>query len=594
MSVWPLKKQKNNDLNLTLGPRDEGYTPSQVLVGFLMIGLSSLYLADHFFSAPNSTRQSVSTESTESKPQVIKELRPEKKISSVPPKPVKVLKARNWQKEKTSDFPELARLLPDLRTHELIFVYDLADKNIKIPSAKVSPLLKSLALWLKWSKHHQLKTESCSWKNLSNCQKNSSQRIFVVLPGRWKFDLIEKLMSQGERLILFGMPYQVFEKKRIHFKNLVFEKNSKETNSWLTVRGDQALTLGLEAGYRMSAPPLLTSYRVRTSFPHAIGASEDGEHPVRLGIIPDSRARVVWLDFAPQTSGPAETIQAGIFRFLLRKKHFSFASWPYRSNMASAIFIESTDLSSEVPAVHKSLFENQISDLPLAWIVRPQSITNPVNLSREDSVLCQLSFEKVKSIQEGVNLINDCRERVKRMTSQEIAGIALEDIRPSSLVYDSLYYSQVPFLLTKTLSDSPMPVLQKSERHSIVVLPKSYNTLLSLSPRLTEEHFHLAVETGSFSQVYTSAEQIRSNTSVLKVLFSNVNKYDGRFLSAEDLAQWMTSRDQLLRGESVLAEMTSKYLPYSLRVDENGRLLSQGINGVPDRMPAAVVPYAEH
>lgn len=603
----------------------EGRSPAQVLIPVLIAGVSLLYLANRMFGpevsengpgfvegAQVATARVRETYQKAQMPEMLPS-QPTEVAPPPPPAPTPPMQVvaqptapapsaptaavkKEWRQARTPDFPALENFMGEIRNHQFVFIYDKADETFRIPKSKGSPLLSSLSAWKKWTEHYKIPTEKCDWRTLPRCQKSNGKKIFVILPGNWNFNQIEKLMAQGEHIILFGMPYQLFDPKRnkpVNFKNLVFEKFNKDVENWLIVRGDQALTLGLDAGLRLSVPPLFANYRVRSSTPHATGVAPEGfAAPVRLDIVKDTRARVIWMDFTPDIKGPTEGIQAGIFRYLLRKKHWSFSNWPSKSSVTAMLLLETQDLAKDAKEIRAALRENYLDDTPIAWIVDSKQFKSEAKLGDQDSVICRISFAG-DSLPVAAKKVSDCKAAVRLHTRTDVAGITTNDPSIAPVTYDALNSHHLEFLFVRNNSPSPMPYAMKSGREYVVVLPTSYNTLFTLSPKAAEQHFRIARNSNSLSLVTMPASQFLAGAKFFRDLYKNISSVQGRFVSAGEFTEWRTSRERLLWGESVLAATSAKYQPFSLRVDETGSLLPQGLNGTPDRMPASVMPEDE-
>ncbi len=575
-----------------------GHSPAQILILILLLGTAVMALFDEWSVREEEVLTELSTQHQVSTPVAQQVLPPvatpatPQSVPSLPDEALPTFNQHRWTEQKTPDFPDLKSFLADLKHYQFILVYDRAEEGFQIPKTKISPLLKSLEAWRKWTAHYKLRTEKCDFKTLSKCQKSSDKHIFVILPGNWNFSQLETLMAQNENIILFGMPFQIYDKKRerpVNFKNLVFEKFNKEVQNWLIVKGDQALTLGLNAGTRLNIPPLHTSYRVLSQTPHAVGIPPDGfAPPIRLDIIKDTKSRMVWLDFLPEIKGPSEPIQAGVFRYLLKKKHWSFANWPHKALFTSALFVETQKPKTDIPAIRKALAELNLGDMAVSWIVDAKSVTETIKASTHDSFFCRLSFKTAKDMVDAVRLVDDCKKTLKKHFSQDALGVMTADNPIQPFTYDSIANNQMQMLVTRINAASPMPYVVKSDKDYLVVVPTSYNTLYSLAPNIADRHFRAARNSASFSHVFLTAEQFLANPKTFKDLVEKINSVQAQVLSAAELREWRISREKLLFGESVLAETSSKYMPFSLRVDGSGVLIPQGLNGTPDRLPASV------
>ena len=172
-------------------------------------------------------------------------------------------------------------------------------------------------------------------------------------------------------------------------------------------------------------------------------------------------------------------------------------------------------------------------------------------------------------------------------------GVTTHDPTIPNFVYDALSSNHIGLLFIRTNADSPMPYTVKSGREILVVLPTSYNTLLSMTQKAAEQHFKAARNASTLSLIAMPVSQFLQNAKTFRELYKNISMAQGRFTSAEEFTEWRASRERLLWGESLIASTSAKYQPFSLRVDETGSLMPQGLNGIPDRMPASTLPDDE-
>jgi peptidoglycan/xylan/chitin deacetylase (PgdA/CDA1 family) len=508
-----------------------------------------------------------------------------------------------WQRPINPALPKLHSVLELMHLKNLVVPYGKNDRKRLVYGINLWQY--SMQQWQHFADRYDLKIRKCLWDKLLTCN-NKNNDVILVLPGRWNFDVLNKALAGGARIIVYGPPAQVFDKNtttRIYWQGLAFERVAKKTSGELLLRGDQLLTLGFDAGLSLEIFSPFSGYQAFSRNPQAITVDnfykKDGYFETRLYAKTVGPGRLVWMEHPPD---PADhppglninylnALTAAIFRFLSKQPYSAIATWP-RAKPFGALLEEDTEDKYTYAEAVVSLFSKH--NYPISWYILSNEALKHRQLTRNmaatGEIACHGDYHALFTKDTG-------REQLIRIARcqkvlHEITGVTPLSFRPpeeayNALTMDAITNNHMTHYIAQNDSDRAVPQLQVSQvnRQSLVSLPRLVSddfelwhtwhlnykgTVRQMNEDIAWIHFIGGLYLFSFHSQYMANKE---HFNAIKHLAQKLDDSDAYFATAQDIAHWWRFRLALIRGETPSVDEFNQFRPVLLTVDEDGTLI---------------------
>ena len=459
--------------------------------------------------------------------------------------------------------------------------------------------------WANFVKEYNLELQLCGWKGLLACQKEGEKWIWVILPGRWEFAALEALVASGASVILYGAPAQVVDEKdkRIEWAGLTFESRNRPSDSGIVLRGDQILTLGLDAGLRIEAAPLFGGYRVFSSDPQAISAGADSSsgHDVetRLFAAKAGAGRLVWMDFPPHPGDHYEEINVDnlnalmsrVFGYLLRQSYSAWATWPAGTKFAGFISEDTEDKFLQAKNVVNIVRQK---GFPITWFMLSNLALEHRDLTRELAAVGEVACHGDSHLPFSLNTLEEqtirlarCQKVLKELTGEMPIGFRPPEERFNGDTIDALLNVGMDYLFADNDAAIAVPqiVATNDPNASLVSLPRKAEDDYSLW-EVGKLDFQRSVavidrDMAAMEQVgglygFSFHSQYMDDADNLRIVMHVGEKLQERqayFSTGKRIAAWWRLRDALIRGKQVDEILFDYFEPVQLTVTAEGELV---------------------
>ena len=391
---------------------------------------------------------------------------------------------------------------------------------------------------------------------------------------------------------------------RLSWRGLTFEPNEAFTVSeGLALRGDQALTLGFDAGLIIDIPASIRGSRVRSNNPQAIGIGDDRfvGGPIiytRLYAAAAGEGRLVWMDFAPHFEDHSSNINidyfnaliASIFRYLLKKPHSSLAMWPHGRSFAGLIEQDTEDQYTNAEKVAALV---RRKGFPITWFIlsnlaqKHRALT--IELSETGEVACHgdshLPFTKSDHSTQIVRIAR-CRKVLEEITGKAPYGFRPPEEKFDRLTLDAVYNNGMSYILGEAGTDRVVPrLLAAGDYAQLVSIPRAvyddFNLWVDSDLNLTESRELIEnqlkwISTLGGIYVLSFHSQMMGDADHIGIVDYTAQELLDRkafFATASDIAQWWRVRADLISGKTVDHGLIERYGPVSLSVTADGELV---------------------
>lgn len=505
----------------------------------------------------------------------------------------------SWSALPEIGLPQMEQRAALLRKRGVALVASREDEGRLIQGQPLTAMAKKhwQQFFLRWDIPYRI----CDWYGLAACM---GDRIGIVMPGAWDFTQLEQRLSSGADFILYGPPVSVLTKHHpIQWQGLIFEPYSNDAETrYLTLRGDQLLTLGFDAGTIIFVDRAFKGYRVFSDTPQAIGIDTDrtlgGVVDTRLYAGQVGKGRLVWLDFAPdQLSQPDtvnvrhhEALSAAVFRYLLGESYSSWAMWPDGKRFAGVISEDSEDKFHYAEEIAQ-MVDND--DFPITWFI----LSNEAQLNRS---LTQRMAEVGEVACHGDshvpfplgNLLNQterlarCRKVIETITGHTPKGFRPPEEKYNGDTINAVASIEMSYYMAENNMDRLVPVIYQENggTRELVSLPRMgsddyemWHTLKlngTESLQLAEDELAWVSIVGGFLpfSFHTQYMNKKENIAVVEYYGRRFRQPDCYFATAGQIAEWWRVRTSLMNGTPVAEGVLLKYRPVRLQVDAQGQL----------------------
>jgi peptidoglycan/xylan/chitin deacetylase (PgdA/CDA1 family) len=501
--------------------------------------------------------------------------------------------------------PTLSRLLPELR--ELEFVL-LSTSREEMPGALHSLATVATDHWSRWLKDRKISMLRCELAKWPGCARKASKRIIVLLPGEWDTGWLDQLAADGERFILYGAPIQALSSEDA-WKWSGLEISHAQRNTWphLALSGDQALTLGFDAGQQLSVIPISNRFRAVSDAPQAYAVAHDrvigGPLDARLHAFAKADGRGVWMDFSPNVKDqPPETdpamfdsLVASVMRYLLRHSYSAIATWPEAKPFGAFI-----GFTTDEDYTHTSYVRSMMAlgRFPLTWFLVSDFMQRERRLSRQLAAVGEIScaadsrLSLMRStLEEQIRRLARCRKVLNHLTGSNPTGIHPPEEHFNDETANSLINTGMKYLYARGDFDRAVPVIRRvsGARQQFVQLMRltsdDYQLLSTLGLGLEEARDRIFNELewvrslgGLYSYSFTS--RYADNEAYLRLVGDIAKRLGSRgayFQTAAEISNWWLSRDALVSGQTLDRDLMAKYHPKRLVVSESGTLRTEDL-----------------
>jgi len=508
----------------------------------------------------------------------------------------------SWSIESEYGLPSMSSQLEMLRKRGAALVISNDDMNQVINGKRIALMAENY--WENFFARWKVPYRVCDWSGLSACMES---RIGIILPGQWQLRQIEQSLNDGSSLILYGPPSSVLtQHKTLKWEGLSFEPfiNQSEPR-YLALRGDQVLTLGLDAGLILIADHAFKGYRVFSDLPQAVGINTDKS----MGDIMDTRlyakrvgkGRLVWMDYAPdQNDEPAEinvrnleAVNATVFRYLLGQTYSSWATWPEGKHFAGTISEDSEDkfpyAENVVEMVNKHGF-------PITWFM----LSNEAQLHRglaqrmsdDGEIACHgdnHSDFPLGNLFTQTERIARCIKVVSTITGHTPRGFRPPEEKYNEDTISAVASNNMGYYLADDDMDRMVPemVRENGGARELVSLPRmgSDDFLMWYTLKLDgEESIRLADDELTWISAvggylpfsfHTQYMGTKDHLDVVEHYGLRFQQPDCYFATTGQIADWWRVRMDLIEGKAVTDADMIKYRPVLLKVDEQGQLIRE-------------------
>lgn len=505
-----------------------------------------------------------------------------------------------WVRQVDEKLPRLNALLPLLRERGVALIGAEADFR-RDAGGRRSINAVAADQWKKFLNAHRVGYRSCSWQVvLDGCAEAG---IHIILPGPWNLKTVERLLGRDASLLFYGPPAQSFSGLApFELHGLRFTRKQFERPTHLALAGDQALTLGFDAGLVIAAATAFTGYAAQSAAPQAVAMDNSrfigGELQTRLYARRAGNGRLVWMDFSPNVRDHGDTLNArhlealnaAVFRYLLRREYSGWATWPGGRRFAGMISEDTEDKFERAQRVAKLA---RRLDLPMTWFILSNEAQQHRALLRElaetGEIACHGDSHASFSTSDRASQVR--RLARCRKVLAEVAGAMPRAFRPpyeqhNDATIDAVANNGMTHYFAEAGGDRAVPVLQLSQTTGVtlVSLPRigadDYELwhLQKLGYRESIEHADhelLWAETlggllaFDFHTQFVDDEHLR----VVEHYGRRLQREEVFLATAGEIADWWRVRDNLNRRKTVAADRISRYQPVLLRVRADGSLV---------------------
>ena len=510
--------------------------------------------------------------------------------------------AHQWRKQGDEQLPKLESVIASLKDKGFVIVLD--DKDEAWRHDGMSPSRIGYHHWKHFFEHYELEYKKCHWKSLAQCRKSVKDGIIVAPPGHWDFATIDRLFDEGANLILYGPPAAIFQESQstLSWRGLYFEATRKTSPRYVALRGDQKLTLGFDAGLIIGAYPAFKGYRVLSNQPQAVSIDHDhvvgGALETRLYAEEVGQGRMVWLDFAPHfidhiagiNADYLNAVTTSVFRYLLRERYSTWATWPEGKRFAGFI---------EQDSEHKFEQAKRVVDLvtrlqfPITWYVLSDEAQENRDLTRRMAAVGEIAchgddhapFTKADRHIQTVRLAR-CQKVVETITGIKPTSFRPPEERYNEDTMDAMINTGITHYFAGARENRAVPLLEVSAQtgKSLVSIPRLVmdDYYMWETKKLDfEETRRLALQeigwiehlgglyTFSFhSQFMESDDNLRS----VEYIGRELSNRDTYFATVKDIAEWWRFRSQLIGEYPVSQELFERFKPVLITVDHDGTI----------------------
>jgi peptidoglycan/xylan/chitin deacetylase (PgdA/CDA1 family) len=509
----------------------------------------------------------------------------------------------HWKREVNATVPDLSTVLQSMGMKNLIVPYGKYDQKRLVNGINLWEY--SLQQWQHFADRYGLKIRKCLWNKLLTCN-NRNKNVILALPGQWNFDIMNKALAGGARIIAYGPPAQVFDKNTttdIYWQGLVFERVTKKASGELVLRGDQLLTLGFDAGLSLEIYSPFSGYQAFSRHPQAITVDnfykKDGYFETRLYAKTTGPGRLVWMEHAPD---PADNepglninylnaLTASIFRFLSKQPYSAIATWP-RAKPFGALVEEDTEDKYTYAKPVVALFAKH--NYPISWYILSNEALKHRQLTREMATTGEIACH---GDNHGLFTRNTGREQLIRIARcqkvlREITGVTPRSFRPpeeafNALTMDAIINNHMSHYIAENDSDRAVPELQISlvNGNSLVSIPRLVSDDYELwhtrhldyksTIRQMDEDINWVRYIGGTYMFSFHTQQMvnKKHFNAIKHLAQKLTDSDAYFATSKDVADWWRFRLALIHGETPSVDEFDHFRPVLLTVDEDGTLI---------------------
>lgn len=505
----------------------------------------------------------------------------------------------SWSKLPETGFPTMEQRVARLRQRGVAVVASLADEGRVINGQRITHMAENH--WQQFFTRWGIPYRMCDWQELVACMEG---RVGIVMPGTWQLDVLEKALDRGASLLLYGPPTSVLTKHHsLKWQGLTFESYSNDSEPrYLTVRGDQLVTLGIDAGLIIDADHAFKGYRVFSDSPQAIGINTDdamgGVVDTRIYANRIGKGRLVWMDYAPDPNYQPdsinvhhlEAITAGVFRYLLGETYSSWATWPDGKRFAGIISEDSEDKFNYAESVIQMVSAH---GYPITWFI----LSNEAQLHRDlakrmsevGEVACHgdshMPFPLVNLTTQTERLAR-CEKVVSTITGYTPRGFRPPEEKYNGDTVNAVASVDMSYYMADNSMDRMVPVIYRENggARELVSLPRmgadDYEMWHALklngdeSLQLAEDQITWISIVGGFLpfSFHTQYMDKKEHLAVVAYYGRRFKQPDCYFGTAVQIADWWRVRKNLINGAPVDEAALLKYRPVRLRVDAQGEL----------------------
>jgi peptidoglycan/xylan/chitin deacetylase (PgdA/CDA1 family) len=502
-----------------------------------------------------------------------------------------------WSRKIDENLPRLDTVLGLLRNRVVVLVSADEDRH---PWGGTSTGTIAESQWSQFLGNHAVMHQRCGWSAVFD--QCAGAGIYIVTPGRWNPVQLAQLLNQGESVLLYGPPAQVFDTDEPYpLFGLRFEQRKFKTRRQLAVVGDQVLTLGFDAGLITDVKPVFSGYAVRSDNPQAVAIGGDrlvgGEVLTRLYALQHGKGRLVWMDFSPNPQDhPASpnahhlnALTAAVFRYLLRMEYSGWASWPGGKRFAGVLAVDSEDKFEW--ARHVVTLVRRLN-APITWFVLSHEAQKNRSLTREMAATGEIAChgDSHASFPSGerptqVQRIARCRKVLLEITGRVAHGFRPPDEAYDDATIDAVGNNDMGYIFAETGEDRAVPILWLSNTPavSLVSLPRIgsddyelwHTRKLGFRESLDVANNELRwaeVMGGLYIFDFHTQFMTDEHLKVVEHYGNRLKRDDVYFATAGEISDWWRVRTRLARGEAPTMAEVAKYRPVILTVRPDGSL----------------------
>ena len=509
----------------------------------------------------------------------------------------------NWDKVSQQKTPDFFKEVETQRNSGIILLTD--DNDVDWVVDGKNPHSIALYKWDKFIKKNRIDYRACDWKTLVECE-NKNNSTYLILPGTWHLDKIQKLLSQGRSLLFYGFPRQIYNLNNEGYSlaELSFQRTSYlPTRDKLSLVGDKELTLGFDAGLILNVQPDFPVYKASSLNPQAVSMSEKqyigSQSSTRLySKSTKEGGRLVWMDFSPNKEDHSldlhqqyfDSLLASILRYLNKETYESIATWPSNLKFAAILEEDTEDKFENAKRVAKYFQEK---NYPITWYM----LSNEAQAHRDVTLLLSETGEVAcHGDNHQAFTLNDPDQQHIRLARckkvlEELTGKTVQSFRPPEEKHNEATLSAIAntgfkHFIAKNSTDRFVPIYYKnlSGDEAILSIPRmnsddyllwngyKKNELDSvdlLNKEVDQVERIGGLFTFSFHTQYMSNDAHFNTVTQLADYINDKNAY---FTTASDLADWWLVRNKLLIGQFPSEDDYKKFSPRCLKVDTEGVL----------------------
>lgn len=511
-----------------------------------------------------------------------------------------------WTRVYPEQLLDLKQQLEKMKTRGIILVQNSAEDSSK----QLESLKKdSFYSWKRFAENHRIAALSCEWNELSSCQQQFRDWLFVVMPDRWDPRQINWMVKTGMSVLLYDAPFQVVDKSNpqpFSIYDLTFEPTLDQSDSVLALAGDKELTLGFDAGTILEVRSNSPAYLVHSDKPQALAIDSNhiagAEQKTRLYAHSKGKGRLVWMDFSPNldvhgNSGlnPThfEALLASIFRYLNKESYQSIANWPHGKSFAALIEEDTEDSYKQARRVAEFFAER---NYPITWFVlsseaeRNRSLTR--FLAETGEIACHGDNHQPFTQNDGRTQLERlalCRKAINVITEREVSSFRPPEEKFSAKTLDALANLGFDNLIAERGLDRFVPIIMRSQQtgKELVSLPRmvlddyvlwhQMEADFSLSKRLTAQQIDYVEALGGLYMFsfHTQYMEDDDNLAVVKFIADQVHHKHAHFATTREIANWWKFRSRLMSGKAVHPKDVVAFTPVIMQVDQYGNLISK-------------------